>query len=53
VVSCSKNNLYGHPGELAIERMEAIGAEIFYTMDDGQITVTWDGKTFVLNCFFD
>lgn len=38
VVSCSKNNSYGHPGQMAMERMEASGAEIFYTMDGGQIT---------------
>lgn len=38
VISCGKNNLYGHPGENAIERMKATGAKIFYTMDGGQIT---------------
>ena len=38
VVSCSKKNLYGHPGERAVERMEDCGAEIFYTMENGQIT---------------
>lgn len=39
VVSCSKTNIYGHPGEKAVERMEACGAEVFYTMDGGQITI--------------
>lgn len=39
VVSCSENNLYGHPGVQAVERMENIGAEIFYTMERGQITL--------------
>lgn len=38
VISCSENNRYGHPGPKAIERMEAIGAEIFCTMENGQIT---------------
>lgn len=37
VVSCGKNNIYGHPGAKAIERMEACGAEIFCTMENGQI----------------
>ena len=37
VVSCGKNNIYGHPGAKAIARMEACGAEIFYTMENGQI----------------
>ena len=38
VISCDENNLYGHPGQKAVERMKAVGAEIFYTMDGGQIT---------------
>lgn len=38
VVSCGENNLYGHPGEHAVERMEETGAEIFYTMENGQVT---------------
>ena len=37
VVSCGQNNIYGHPGAKAIARMEACGAEIFYTMKNGQI----------------
>ena len=39
VVSCSKRNRYGHPGKEAIENMETIGCEVFYTMNDGQVTV--------------
>lgn len=38
VVSCGANNLYGHPGSEAVERMEACEARIFYTMENGQIT---------------
>ena len=38
VVSCAMKNLYGHPGEAAIERMKECGAEIFYTMESGQVT---------------
>lgn len=38
VVSCALRNLYGHPGEEAVERMEDCGAEIFYTMESGQVT---------------
>ena len=37
VVSCGKNNLYGHPGAKAVERMEESGAQIFYTMELGQV----------------
>jgi len=39
VVSCAKYNRYGHPGKKAVERMEESGAEIFYTMDGGQVRI--------------
>lgn len=52
VVSCSKTNLYGHPGTKAVERMEASGAKIYYTMDCGQISVQISGKSIILNCFW-
>lgn len=42
VVSCGENNLYGHPGAQAVERMEGTGAELFYTMEGGQITIQID-----------
>ena len=38
VVSCGAHNLYGHPGANAVERMESSGAQIFYTMENGQVT---------------
>ena len=38
IVSCSATNLYGHPGTKAVERMEESGAQIFYTMENGQVT---------------
>ena len=37
VVSCGKDNIFGHPGSKAITRMKACRAEIFYTMENGQI----------------
>lgn len=39
VISCGKNNSYGHPGTEAVERIEASGSRIFYTMRQGQIRV--------------
>lgn len=44
VVSCARKNSYGHPGEEAIERIEAQNSRIFYTMESGQITVGGDEK---------
>ena len=42
VISCSKNNRYGHPSPDAISNMNAVGAEIYYTMDVGQVTICVD-----------
>lgn len=42
VISCSKNNVYGHPSLLTIERMQDCGSDIYYTMDGGQITIKVD-----------
>lgn len=39
VISCAKQNSYGHPGEAAVERMKASGSSILYTMESGQISV--------------
>lgn len=44
VVSCSSTNVYGHPSPDAIERLEACGAEVFYTMSGGQVTVKFDDE---------
>ncbi len=43
VISCSKRNRYGHPSIEAIERIEDAGAEIFYTMNSGQISISDEG----------
>lgn len=42
VISCGKNNSYGHPHVEAVERLEEVGGEIFYTMESGQIMVGSD-----------
>ena len=43
VIICSKRNRYGHPSIEAIERIEDVGAEIFYTMNSGQISISDEG----------
>ena len=42
VISCGKNNRYGHPHAEAIERLERVGSEIYYTMESGQVTIGMD-----------
>ena len=44
VISCSLNNVYGHPSEEAVERLQAAGCQVEYTMKNGAVTVETDGK---------
>lgn len=37
LISCGKNNRYGHPSQSTLSALEGIGAEIFRTDDDGDI----------------
>lgn len=39
VISCSKNNRYGHPAKETIERLRAAGSRIFETSRMGQIKI--------------
>ena len=43
VVSCSKNNRYGHPSEDTLFRLENAGAEVFVTANQGDIVFHTDG----------
>ena len=39
LISCGKNNSYGHPHEETLERLEAVGSEVISTVDGGAITL--------------
>lgn len=41
IVSCAKDNHYGHPGKDAVQHMQAHSAKVCYTMYEGRIRVTW------------
>lgn len=43
VISCGKNNSYGHPTKAVLNRLEAAGSEIWCTYESGQIEV-YEGK---------
>lgn len=47
IVSCAAKNRYGHPGAEAIERFEACGSFVCYTMQDGQIKITKNNKLII------
>ena len=42
IISCGQDNSYGHPHLEVIDRLEASGAELFYTMMSGQVTFSTD-----------
>ncbi len=40
VISCGENNIYGHPHEKVLERLETAGTDIYRTDEDGAVLVT-------------
>lgn len=48
VISCSRDNSYGHPAPELLERLEDAGTVIYATMESGAVTVRTDGKQFAV-----
>ena len=44
-MSCGEGNSYGHPEQVVLDRLEAIGAAVYRTDRDGTIRAVCDGKT--------
>jgi competence protein ComEC len=53
VISCGKNNRYGHPNPAVLERLEEAGAEILDTREGGEIEFRTDGKTVSVKEFLE
>lgn len=51
IISCSSTNTYGHPSPETVERLEAAGSQVEYTMESGAITVETDGKKLKIHRF--
>ncbi len=51
VISCGRDNRYGHPAAQTLQRLAAHNATVFRTDDDGAVTVTTDGTSAVVNTF--
>ena len=49
VISCGKNNSYGHPNKELLERVEAAGSEAYITYQTGAVSFETDGYTFHIN----
>jgi competence protein ComEC len=51
LISCGRGNPFGHPAPDVVARLEAIGARIYRTDLDGEITVDTDGQHVVVKTF--
>ena len=51
IISCGKNNIYGHPHKDLLERLQAVDADIYATKDCGAIWITTDGEKIDLHTF--
>ena len=51
IISCGRGNTFGHPAPEVIERLKSVGAEIYRTDLDGQVTVDSDGKRVSVGTF--
>ena len=52
-ISCAEKNSYGHPGAETLERLKAVGSEIFCTMESGQIKVLYGKEGFMVEEYFE
>lgn len=50
VISCGKDNMYGHPHEETLSRLNDLGAEVFRTDEQGTVIAVDDGKAITFNC---
>lgn len=39
IISCGDKNMYGHPSDEAIDRLQEAGSQIYITKDSGQISI--------------
>ena len=53
VISCGRNNSYGHPHEELLLRLASCGAEVRRTDLDGAVTVSTDGKNYWVAGYLD
>lgn len=44
LISCSATNIYGHPGEETIKRLEKVGSKVWITKDVGAIEISISKK---------
>jgi competence protein ComEC len=53
VISAGRGNTFGHPAPEVLQRLASIGARIYRTDLDGQITIETDGRSLRLRTFVE
>lgn len=53
LISCGKNNRYGHPHEELLERLEDIGSSVIITYESGAIKINTDGRRMLVEEYLD
>lgn len=51
LISAGKNNTYGHPGGMLLERLNQVNCKYYVTMDSGAIQLKTNGKRLFIEAF--
>ncbi len=51
LISCGKNNRYGHPHEDLLKRLDTVGSRIYTTPEYGAVTVGMEGRKIWVDSF--
>ena len=51
LISCGRGNTFGHPAPDVLERLESIGARVYRTDRDGEVTLETDGRAVSVRTF--
>lgn len=51
LISCGKNNRYGHPHKELTDRLNAVDSRIYLTAENGAVTVETDGSRVTVSTF--
>lgn len=51
VISCGRENSYGHPAPETLKRLTDKGWQLFSTMEGGALTMITDGRNLKVECF--
>ncbi len=53
LISCGRNNRYGHPHKELLERLELVNSQALITYETGAITIWTDGERMVVERFLE